>query len=373
MRKKPATLIFTVIAIIAVLVIFKFLTGRNVSESSPRPAAAGGPGRAAAALPVYTHAATPRVLAEKITATGVILADEGVDLTAETSGRITALNIEEGARVSKGTLLVKINDIDLRAELGRAEHLAQLARLQADRQKQLLASQGVSQEAYDVAQNELRVREADIALIKARIEKTEVRAPFDGTIGLRHVSPGGYLTPGDRIATLQSTATLKIDFSVPERYMDRLSTGADVSIRVTGLADAFTGNIYAIEPRIDESTRTLRLRARADNPQGRVIPGAFATVEIALRDIPDAILIPAGAIIPGLNEKSVFVIEDGKARPRKVETGLRLASEILVLSGIQAGDTVITSGQLQLRPGMAVTAVPRASAQPAPAADATQP
>ncbi len=375
MRKKPASLIIIVIAIIAVIVIFKFVSGRSASDASPRAGANNGPGAARAALPVYTHVATPRVLAEKITATGVVLADEGVDLTAETSGRIIALNIEEGARVAKGALLVKINDTELQAELARAEHLAQLARLQAERQQQLFASQGASQEAYDVALNELRVREADITLIKARIEKTEVRAPFDGTVGLRHVSPGGYLTPGDRIATLQSTATLKIDFNVPERFMDRLATGADVSVRVTGFADAFTGTIYAIEPRLDEATRTLRLRARADNPQGRVIPGAFATVEIALRDIPDAILIPAGSIIPGLNEKSVFVLTDGKAQPRKVETGLRLASEILVLSGIQPGETVITSGQLQLRPGMAVTAVQRASTEPAaaPAAENVQP
>lgn len=369
MPKKPAFFLVIVLALVAAFVAFKFITGRSASDSAPRSGANTGPGGARPALPVYTHAATARPLAEKITATGVVLADEGVDLTAETSGRIVTLAIEEGARVAKDALLVKINDTELQAELARAEHLAQLARIQSDRQKQLLASQGVSQEAYDVALNELRVREADIALIKARLDKTEIRAPFDGTIGLRYVSPGGYLTPGERIATLQSTSTLKIDFSVPERYMDRLETGASVSVRVAGLTESFTGNIYAIEPRIDEATRTLRLRARAENPQGRVIPGAFATVEIALREIPDAILIPAGAIIPGLNEKTVYVIANGKAEPRKVETGLRLASDVLVLSGINAGDTVITSGQLQLRPGMAVTAVQRASSE-TPSADA---
>lgn len=358
MSKKLLSLGAVLIAIIAMII-----SGRFMSDRKPSTPAAGANARGSSVLSVYTHTATPRLLEERVTATGVVLADEGIELTAETSGRIVALNINEGARVAKGDLLVKINDAELQAELGRARHVAALARVQADRQKQLLSSQGASQEAYDLALGELQVREAEIALIEARIQNTEIRAPFDGTVGLRHVSMGGYLTPATRVATLQKTDALKIDFSVPERHMDRLKTGGDVSIRVAGLADAFTGSIYAIEPRIDETTRTIRLRARATNPDGRVIPGAFATVEVPLREIPDAILIPAGAIIPGLNEKSVFVLEDGKAQPRKIEAGLRLSSEILVLSGIKAGDVVITSGQLQLRPGMAVTPVTRASAE----------
>jgi membrane fusion protein, multidrug efflux system len=358
MTKKPLILGLVAVALIALVI-----GARSFSKKQPSSEAAGD--SRSNVLSVYTHTAKQAPLLERITATGTILADEGVELTAESSGIVTALNITEGARVAKGDLLVKINDAELRAELSAARIQVDLARLQSNRQQQLLSSQGASQEAYDLALNELRVRESAIALLEARIQKTEIRAPFDGTIGLRYVSPGAYLTPSTRVATLQSTATLKIDFTVPERYMDRLSTGGEVSVRVAGLADAFTGSIYAIEPCIDETTRTLRLRARAANPGGRVIPGAFATVEIPLREIPDAILVPAGAIIPGLNEKTVFVLEEGKAVSRKVETGLRLASDILVLSGLNAGDVVITSGQLQLRPGMAVKAVARASAETA--------
>jgi membrane fusion protein (multidrug efflux system) len=356
MIKKLLSLGLIIATLVAMIVAARHLTGKKGPDK-----AASGPTRSGT-LPVYTHTATARPLQERVTATGSILADEAVELTAEASGRIVKLAIDEGSRAQKGALLVKINDSELRAELARAKHLAELARIQAERQKQLLASQGASQEAYDLALNELRVREADIALIEARIEKTEIRAPFDGIIGLRYVSEGGYITSSTRVATLQSTATLKVDFTVPERHMNRLEPGGDVSIRIAGLPEPFPGKIYAIDPRIDETTRTLRLRARATNPGGRVIPGAFATVEITLREIADAILIPAGAIIPGLNEKTVFVLEEGKAQARKVETDLRLASEVLVISGIKAGDVVITSGQLQLRPGMAVTAVQRASA-----------
>lgn len=358
MSKKLLTLSVITLALVAMVVAFRILSAKKSAAPETRSNTQGS-----SALSVYTYAATPRLLKEKVTATGVVLADEAVELTAEISGRIIALNIAEGTRVKAGDLLVKINDAELQAELARARNQADLARVQAARQKQLLSSHGSSQESYDVALNEQRVREAEVDVIKARIQNTEIRAPFDGIIGLRQVSPGGYLTPNTRIATLQSTETLKIDFSVPERYMDRLQIGGDVSVQVAGLPDAFTGSIYAIEPRIDESTRTIRLRARATNPGDRVIPGAFATVEIILREIPDAILIPAGAIIPGLNEKIVFVLEDGKAQRRTVETGRRLDREILVLSGINAGDTVITSGQLQLRPGMPVTAVQRPSAE----------
>lgn len=364
MSKKPL-----VLGLVAVAFLAAVIGARSLSPKTSAPGPAGGV--RSSVLSVYTHTAMQAPLVERITATGTVLADEGVELSAESSGLITELNITEGARVSKGDLLVKINDTELQAELAAARIQLDLARLQSNRQQQLLSSRGASQEAYDLALNELRVRESAIALLEARIQKTEIRAPFDGTIGLRYVSPGAYLTPATRVATLQSTAALKIDFTVPERYMDRIAAGGEVSVRVAGLPGAFPGSIYAVEPRIDEATRTLRLRARAANPGNRVIPGAFATVEIALREIPDAILVPAGAIIPGLNEKSVFILEDGKAVQRKVETGLRLASDILILSGLNAGDVVITSGQLQLRPGMAVQAVARASAETA--APASQP
>ncbi len=316
------------------------------------PASAGG--SRDNTLPVYTHTVEAAPLEEVVTATGTVLADEAVQLTSEVAGLVTKVNFDEGTRVSAGDLLFQTNDAELRAELERAKASVSLARIQAERQKKLLNVQGASQEAYDLALNELKVLEADAALIDARLAKTGVKAPFDGRIGLRHISEGAYLSPGSPVATLQKLDTLKIEFSVAERHMDRLRDGAEVEVRVAGVAEPLTATVYAIEPRIDESTRTIRLRARADNPEGRVLPGAFATVRVPLRTIPDALLVPAAAIIPGLNQQTVYVVEDGKAAPRTVQTGVRLDRDVQITSGLKAGDVVITSGQLQVRPGAAV-------------------
>jgi membrane fusion protein (multidrug efflux system) len=175
------------------------------------------------------------------------------------------------------------------------------------------------------------------------------------------VSVGAYLSPGSRIASVQDITTVKIEFSVAERHMDRLATGNEVKVTVAGSAEPFTGTVYAIEPRIDPATRTIRLRARAENPGGRIIPGAFATVDLALREIPDAIFVPSGALIAGLNQQTVFINVDGKAQPRVVETGLRLDRDVQITKGLKSEDELITSGQLALRPGMAVTPVVRSS------------
>ena len=358
MPKKLLLYGLLLLAIIAAVVAGQRLTSRTAAAPSAPSATRGE----RAALPVFTHVVKPGSLEEKITATGTIVAEEAVELTSEVSGLVTEINFTEGSAVAAGDLLFKTNDTELQAELDRANARIGLARVQSERQQQLLKVQGASQEAYDVALNELKVLEAEAALINARLEKTRVRAPFDGRVGLRHISAGTYLTPGARVATLQNLSTLKIEFTVAERHMDRLRTGAAIEVRIAGAADPITASVYAIEPRIDEVTRTIRLRARAANPDGRILPGAFATVRLPLRTIPDAILIPAAAVIPGLNQQTVYVIEDGKAAPRVVQTGIRLDREIQITSGLKAGDVVITSGQLQIRPGAPVRPVEKPEA-----------
>ncbi|MFH1497063.1 MAG: efflux RND transporter periplasmic adaptor subunit [Verrucomicrobiota bacterium] len=337
--------------LVALALLSALAGGCGSGDEKTSPA---GPATRDNTLPVYTHTVEAAPLEEVITATGTVLADEAVQLTSEVAGLVTKVNFEEGARVAAGDLLFKTNDTELQAEFDRAKAGVSLARIQADRQKTLLKVQGASQEAYDVALNELKILEADAALIEARLTKTRVHAPFDGIVGLRHISEGTYLSPGAPVATLQKVDTLKVDFNVAERHMDRLRNGTRVEVRVTGVAEPVAATVYAIEPRIDESTRTIRLRARAENPEGRILPGAFATVRVPLRTIPDAILVPAAAIIPGLNQQTVYVVEDGKAAPRDVQTGVRLDRDIQITSGLQAGDVVITSGQLQVRPGTPV-------------------
>lgn len=350
-----------------VLVALVLLAGAAIfaivrSRQQQRPAGGAGGGAretGAAPLPVYTARVEPRLLRERVTATGSVAADESVELVSEIAGRVVEMAFEEGAPVKRGDVLVKLDDAELAAQLVRAESRVRLARAQAERQNQLVAAGGTSQAELDAAESEVKVLEAEVELARALLAKTEIRAPFDGVVGLRHVSVGANITPAARIATLQKIDTIKIEFSVAERHLDRLQPNAEVRISVAGIREPFTGRIYAVEPRIDPATRTLRLRARAENPGGRALAGGFATVEMPLQEIPAALLVPADAIVPGLNEQQVYVLENGRAQLRKVETGLRLAREVQILSGLEAGAEVITSGQLQLRPGVPATAVPR--------------
>lgn len=344
--------------IVAVVLIAGIVLGRRFvgSSEAERPAAAK---RDSSPLPVYTHRAEAAPLQETVIATGSLRADEAIDLVSELSAKIVSLRIDEGSVVAAGDVLVKLDDCELQAELEQIRRRLDLARTQADRQRELFAAKGTSQETLDTAVNEVRVLEAGASLIEARLDKTSLRAPFDGVVGLRYVSEGAYVTPQSRIASLQKIDRLKIDFTIAERYMGRVTVGTPVEITVAGRDTPLTGEIYAIEPRIDPDSRTLRLRAAAANPDGRLLPGAFATVSVPMETIPDALLVPAHAVVPGLNETSLFVIEDGVARSRSVKLGLRLERQVQIISGLEDGDVVITSGQMQLRDGARVTPVER--------------
>jgi membrane fusion protein (multidrug efflux system) len=354
------------IGLLAAALVAAFLLVRHFTPSSgtaagagiPRPARGSGTG---APLPVYTHEVRPRTLQERIIATGTLTADEAVDLVSELSGKVVAIRFQEGTSVRKGDVLLKIDDAELRTQLLRVQSRVKLAQAQSERQKQLGVGVGTTQEAYEIALSETRVLEAEAKVVQTQLAKSEVRAPFDGRIGLRYVSEGAFVTPTTRIAALQKVDPIKVEFSISERHQDRLQSDARVSIAVAGLTEPLAGEIYAREPSIDLDTRMLRFRARAPNPDGRALPGGFATVEMPLREIPNAITIPADALIAGLNQHQVYIVEQGRAQPRTVALGLRLASEVQILSGLQAGDIVITSGQLQLRPNMPVQPVTRGS------------
>ncbi|HKE96241.1 MAG TPA: efflux RND transporter periplasmic adaptor subunit [Povalibacter sp.] len=315
----------------------------------------GGAGRAP--LRVSAVVVQPAVFAETLNSTGTLLAEESVELQAETNGKVVAIHFTEGARVRKGELLVKLNDADLAATRERARYRKQLATLRERRIAQLLR-QGVARlEEYDTALNELNVQDAEIALTEAQIAKTEIRAPFDGVVGLRYVSEGSFVNAATRIATLQRLDRLKVDFSIPEKYATRLRVGSPIAFAIAGGDRRFQGQIYAFDPRIDTTTRTVLIRALCPNPEGRLLPGAFANVEVTLSQLSDALLVPAVAVVPGLNEKNVFVVKDGKAEQRPVQTGTRTQSTVHVLSGLAPGDVVITSGLQQVRAGQAVTVI----------------
>jgi membrane fusion protein (multidrug efflux system) len=295
----------------------------------------------------------PEQLGSRVTTVGTVLSNESIEVRSQVSGQIEQISFREGSRVGKGGLLVKINDDELQAQLGRARSRLAIAEQQAGRQRQLFEKSFVSQEEYNNVLNELNVAKAELDLVLAQIEKTEIRARFDGTIGLRFVSEGSYISPATVITTLQDNSRMKIDFTVPEKYAGELRVGDRITFRVQTRTEQFEGKIYSIDARIDASTRTLRVRALAPNPKGVLIPGSFADVDLVLSER-KAITIPSYALIPELKGHKVFVWKGGKAEPQIVEIGNRAEDRVEITRGLQPGDTLITSGILQLRPGMAV-------------------
>lgn len=313
---------------------------------------------AAEKLRVEVHRVAPVRLEEGLAAIGTVRANEEVEIVSEISGKVAAIHFTEGSRVSPGQLLLKIDDSELLAERQRALYRVELAERAEARQQQLLDDGVISTEAYDVALGELNVLRAELRLIEAQLEKTEVRAPFGGVVGLRWVSPGSYLSSQTRIASLHDLDPVKVDFSVPERYASLMRPGDGISFTVEGVDRVFAGTVYAVEPSVDEATRSLRVRATSPNPDGVLLPGTFANVDLVVRSVEDALTVPAIAVIPELGGTKVFVYADGRAEPRQVTTGIRSEDSVQITSGLDAGDLVITSGILQLQPGLEVELVP---------------
>ena len=330
---------------VAVLVAAKFIFFPGSSKKQSAGAKQGGN----AGVPVRVQTVKAENVRTQFSAVGNIMAMEEAELRSEVSGKITELYIKEGSKVKKGALLVKINDADLRAQLKKLQSEANTAKAQLERLQALIALRGVSQEEVDRASSTLDAARADIEGVYAQIAKTEIRAPFDGTIGLRYVSPGSYVTPASPIAVIQQADRIKLDFSIPERYASRISVGDSVFFTFEGNERTYTGNIYATEPKIDLATRTLRVRAVCDNPGGKILPGTFAKVALVLRS-QESIMVPSEAVVPDLKGKKVYIVKGGKAVAVPVEAGQRTESSVEILSGLSPGDSLITEGLMQLRP-----------------------
>ena len=304
---------------------------------------------------VSAYVVKPQKLDNKIFSTGTVLANEEVTLVPEIAGKIVAINFKEGTKAVKGDLLVKINDADLQAQLKKLQLQEKLAADNEAREKKLLDVNGISQMEYDGVLTQLNSAKADLELTQAQIAKTEIRAPFDGTIGLKYVSEGTYVNPAAvasspvKIAAIQQLDPVKIDFSIPEKYSSVVQKGDSIYFSMQGTNEEFKGQIYAIEPKIDMNTRTVQLRAICPNKQGKIYPGAFAKIELLLKDTPNSILIPTEALIPELKGQKVFLCKNGKAQSRKVETGIRTPTQIQITNGLEAGDTVVTTGIMQLQ------------------------
>lgn len=306
------------------------------------------------ALQVDAVVVAPTRIAEQVRATGTLRADESVDLSVETSGRVTSIDLPEGQTVEAGTLLLTVSNDDLYAGRRRLQAQLTLAQARETRQARLLEEGGVSQETYDATKNEVEVLQADLDQVEARIVKTEIRAPFTGQLGLRYVSKGSYISPDARIATLQRINPIKLDFSVPEKYAGRVQPGQDVTFSVRSSSAQRTATVIATEPRINDETRSLRVRARASNNEKSLRPGAFADLTLTIGAVEDALVVPNFALVPNLGVQRVFVYRGGQAQPQEVTLGTRTSDLVEIASGLAPGDTVLTSNIQELRPGRPV-------------------
>jgi membrane fusion protein (multidrug efflux system) len=297
-------------------------------------------------VPVDILIAGNQEFPSSIEVNGSVLSDEMVELHPEVSGRITYLNIPDGAWVKAGTILAKINDADLQAQLQQQKVQLDLAQKTEQRMKKLLAVNGIDQATYDAALSQMNLVDANIKVLNAQIDKTVVKAPFAGRLGLRQVSEGAYVGPSTILGTLQQTDKIKIDFTVPEAYQNLIGIGKTVSIRTASSEESLLATITAIEPQISTATRNIKVRAKLES--GTLMPGAF--VKVMLDNRVSGIVVPTNVIIPDAFSNQVVIIKKGKVVFKNVETGIRTANIVEISKGLEIGDSVVVSGVLFVRP-----------------------
>ena len=285
---------------------------------------------------------------------GSLLANEEIDVRPEISAKVTKILFQEGTKVNKGQLLVKMFDADLQAELKKSKLQIELKAKEVDRKKELIKLNGISKEEYETSENGLNTLIAEQELLKAQISKTELTAPFNGNVGLRMVSEGSFVTTTTVITSLQQIDPVKIEFSIPEKYKANLVDKMEIKFTTEGSDRVYSAKIYALESKIDAATRSIRIRALAPNPDHSLFPGSFVSIKLNLFPDKSSLFIIARAIVPLIEGEQVFIAKGGKVVATKVTTGVRTETEVEILSGIQANDTLITSGLLQVKDGMPV-------------------
>ena len=275
---------------------------------------------------------------------GTFLAEEMIELHPESSGKLTYLNIPDGAIVKAGTILAKVNDADLQAQLQQQTVQLELAKKTEIRLKKLLSVNGVDQASYDAALSQVNLYEANSNVIKAQIEKTVIKAPFSGRLGLRLISQGAYVSPSTLVGTLQQTDKIKIDFTVPETYQNLIFIGKTINIQSS--EKKLLATISAIEPQINASSRNIKVRARLES--NNLTPGSF--VKVLIEDREKRILVPTNSIIPDAISNQIILIKNGKAVFKNIETGIRTANLVEVSKGIEVNDSIVITGLLFVRP-----------------------
>ena len=335
------------------LLAFTLIACDNPSPSAAKNDKGGNEKNKTMGVQVYI--VRPESFAETLEVPGNILANETVEIHPEISGRIVALNLQEGKTVEKGTVLAKLYDGDLVAQLRKLEVQLQLAQKTEERQAQLLKVQGISQQDYDISLLQVNNLKADIGIIKTSLEKTEIKAPFSGQIGLKNISVGAYVTPALVLTRINQTNILKVDFSIPEKYSARIKLGQVVNLITASNAEGISAKITAVDPSIIENSRSLLVRAQLITPSKLVLPGSFAKIRISFEPDPNALLVPAQAILPQARGKKIIVYRNGIAQFQDVTTGVRSAEKIQITEGLTVGDTIVVTGLMSLRPESKIT------------------
>lgn len=342
-------LIYTLIVLgIGGLIAYRITVNRNLGTP-------GGAQTVSQAVSVSGMVLRPQQFKETLSLSGTLEANEQIDLRSEVSGVVESINFREGSKVAEGQVLFKVNDMELQAQLSKVRTAQKLAAENERRARLLLEKQAISQEEYDIASADYQSASAESELIAAQLAKATVRAPFSGTIGLRAISRGTYVTPSTPIAKLVNTEELKITFSIPEKYASQVRLGSELTFTTSDSEQEHRATVYAIEPEVEVATRTLKMRARAENPDGTLFPGTYANVMLPLEVVNDALMVPTEALIPVQNGKKIFVQKQGRAKEVDVEIGARTGSSVRVLSGLHVGDTVLTYGVMALKDGTPVT------------------
>ena len=361
MTRKTRTILLISIAVTAIgaVLLYNYFSTRSPqappapSPTSPTGGGASGGGRAGRVVPVTVYVAEHRQLDEGIRVSGTLLPNEEVNISSEIAGKVDQIDFEEGAFVKRGQILVKVNDDDLQAQLKRSVFQRDLLRDKLERNRILLDKDAISREAFDQIETDYNMIQADIQLLQVRIDKTEIKAPFDGMIGFRYIGPGSYVQPGTLVARFVDNSKLKVQFSIPEKDIHKISNGDWISFSTQGDRTVHRARIYTIDPTIDEKTRTIAMRAMYDNVRMRLKPGMLATITAGEKS-GNTLQVPTEAIVPDAASMKVWVMRNGRAVSTPVTTGIRSEAMIEITAGLMLGDSVITAGVLQVREGSQV-------------------
>lgn len=309
-------------------------------------------------MPVEAQIVTPESIERTVEVVGSLIADEAVMIRPETSGRIRKIHFQEGQMVTAGMTLFSLDDSIQRAELKQAEASRGLSEVEYKRASQLLSNNAGSVNTRDSALAKLRIDQAGVALAEERLQKMTLTAPFDGLIGLREVSEGEYVTPGQALVSLVSVNPMRVEFRVPEVYLAGLTNGQRITVALDSMpGQQFIGTVFAVSPEVDLNGRSIKVVAHIANDSGQLRPGLFARISLQLETVENALMVREEALVPQGNTQLIYVLEDGKVAIRPVVTGIRERGRVQVVQGIAAGDIVVTAGQMKLRPGAAANPV----------------